>query len=104
MSGHHEGGESRCLEVIGASLSTAAQPGHADLYARHGGQMPVALPGAAGSDGDDAADIDARCEGLDPQERPACSCAANWTTLQLANAAELVLSGSNQQGQTYIPS
>ena len=55
MSGHHEGGESRCLEVSSGpaaipATKAASQLGNndlnpvanPDLYAQHGGQVPEA--------------------------------------------------------------
>ncbi len=83
MSGHHEGGESRCLEV---SSGPAAQPAataavqtagldinhdqNPDQYARHGGQAPdVHAARTLSVDGDvvlqrnaEPAAADVRCE------------------------------------------
>lgn len=54
VSGHHEGGESRCLEVTAAGQPAvdAAQPGQPDLYTRHGGQTPLTHPGSVSVDED----------------------------------------------------
>ena len=63
MSGHHEGGESRCLEVSAAATppaADAAQPGQPDLYARHGGHIPVERSKTVVSDRDIAAESSAK--------------------------------------------
>ena len=42
VSGHHEDGVSRCLEVTGGAASVAAsQPRHAELFAQHGGPVRI---------------------------------------------------------------